>query len=389
MFCKSVGGRPRIQIHIDDVEFLRGLNFTWTKIAEILGCSRSTLYRRLEEEGISRDCYYANITDGQLDATISQIKESHPKDGEVMILGHLRRRGIRIQRWRVRASIHRIDPINTALRRRRTVRRRVYHVSGPNAVWHLDGNHKLIHWRMVIHGAIDGYSRLITFLNCSSSNTAATVLAHFQNAVEIHGLPQKVRTDLGGENTEVWRYMVHQHQTTECVLVGSSVHNERIERLWRDVFRCVLSVFYETFKEMENDGTLDCLNEVDMFCLHVTFLPRINAVLREFVESWNNHAISTERNLTPNQFYVQGFLQQGSTPDMPHHSATQNVTIPYVPQAFVSVPRSTFSPCTQLQMQLSTINPVAHCHDFGVTVYLQVVQLVGQHIESGCISCSS
>ena len=134
-----------IHIHIDDVEFLRGLNFTWTKIAEILGCSCSTLYRRLEEEGISRDSYYANITDGQLDATISQIKENHPKDGEVMILCHLRRRGIRIQRWKVRASIHHIDSINTALRRRRTVQRRVYHVSGPNAVWHLDSNHKLIH----------------------------------------------------------------------------------------------------------------------------------------------------------------------------------------------------------------------------------------------------
>ena len=45
-----------IIIDIDDVEFLRGINLMWTKVAEILGCSCSTPYRRLEEEGISSDC---------------------------------------------------------------------------------------------------------------------------------------------------------------------------------------------------------------------------------------------------------------------------------------------------------------------------------------------
>ena len=145
-----------------DVEFLRGLKFKWNKIAEILGVSRSTLYRRLSEEGIPDELQYSSITDRQLDTIILRIKESHPHDGEVMMLGHLQREGMR---WRLRASIHRVDPINTALQKSRTVRRRVYSVSGPNVVWHVDGNHKLIHWRFVIH---DGYSRLITFLNCTT-----------------------------------------------------------------------------------------------------------------------------------------------------------------------------------------------------------------------------
>ena len=127
--------------------------------------------------------------------------------------------------------------------------------------------------------------------------------------MSVHGLPQKVHTDLGSENTEVWCFMA-----SECVLVGSSVQNERIERLWCDVFSCVLSLFYETFKQLENDGCLDCLNEVDMFCLHYIFLPCINTVLKEFTEFWNNHSVSTEKNLTPNQLYVQGFLQQGTVP---------------------------------------------------------------------------
>ena len=111
--------------------------------------------------------------------------------------------------------------------------------------------------------------------------------------------------------------MVEQHETNECVLVGSSVHNERIEHLWRDVFRCVLSLFHATLMQMERENILSCLNEVDIFCLHHIYLPRINCVLRDFTDSWNKHPISTEQNLTPNQLYVQGFLQQGSTPLLP------------------------------------------------------------------------
>ena len=66
------------------------------------------------------------------------------------MIGHLARRGITVPRAKLRASIHRVDPVNTAMRRSVAVRRRVYVASGPNAVWHIDGNHKLIRWRLVI-----------------------------------------------------------------------------------------------------------------------------------------------------------------------------------------------------------------------------------------------
>ena len=171
---------------------------------------------------------YQNI---DLDRVVDEIKRDHPNDGERLMIGHLRQRGIFLPRARIRASIHRVDPINTQLRRRVTVRR-TYYSEGPNTVWHVDGHHKLIRWRMVTYGGIDGYSHTIVYLRCSSNNRASTVLDCFVEAAEEHGLPNKVRTDLGGENVEVWRYMVEQHSSCSAVITGSSTHNERIERLW-------------------------------------------------------------------------------------------------------------------------------------------------------------
>ena len=72
---------------------------------------------------------------------------------------------------------------------------------------------------------------------------------------------------------------------------------------------------------METDGKLDTLNEVDLFFLHIVYLPRINESLDSFVECWNNHPVSTEHNLTPNQLFIQGALSQNMTPAPPRQTA--------------------------------------------------------------------
>ena len=42
----------------------------------------------------------------------------------------------------------------------------------------------LFRWRFVIHGAIDGYSRMIVYLQCNANNCAATVLTLFQMSIQ-------------------------------------------------------------------------------------------------------------------------------------------------------------------------------------------------------------
>ena len=387
-----ISGRPRVQVNMDEVELLRSLRFSFTDIAEVLDISRATLYRRLQEEGLSSDCTYSDISDNDLDDYLIKIKHNHPNDGERLLAGHLCQLGIIVPRSWLRSSIHRVDPENTAIRRSITVRRRVYNVAGPNMVWHVDGNHKLIRWRFVIHGAIDGFSRLVLFLKCSNNNRATTMLSHFTSAVDIHGLPTRIRTDLGGENVEIWRYMIEQHNSLSAVVTGSSTHNERIERLWRDVFRCVGSLFYDTFYNLENRGQLNPLNEVDLFCLHYVYLPRLNTVLQEFTECWNNHNLSTEGNLTPNQLFIRGAIEQNIYPSQPQllHSsqglgdADQSV----LPNEQVSVPRIQFKPCDDLQTMLSgQINPIQHSDQFATDLYDMTVNTVGNHLSGNCNNC--
>ena len=62
------------------------------------------------------------------------------------------------------------------------------------------------------------------------------------------GLPFQVRADEGGENTAVGGLMIHyQGADHGSFLTGPSVHNNRTERLWREVVHCILFIFRNIF----------------------------------------------------------------------------------------------------------------------------------------------
>ena len=50
-------------------------------------------------------------------------------------------------------------------------------------MWHIDCNHKVIRWRFVVHGGIDRYSKMITYLKCANNNRASTVAESFDIAI--------------------------------------------------------------------------------------------------------------------------------------------------------------------------------------------------------------
>ena len=165
-------------------------------------------------------------------------------------------------------------------------------------------------YRFVIHGGIDGYSRLVVYLQASNNNRANTVLKLFQGAIEAYNIPSRVRSDKGLENIEVGRFMIQVRGSNRgSILTGSSVHNQRIERLWREVNRVIVSRFRNIFLFLEHSNVFNCTNDIHLYCLHAVYLPLINQALAEFLQQWNDHPVTTECNYSPRQMWVQGMLQ--------------------------------------------------------------------------------
>lgn len=300
--------------------------------------------------------------------------------GEVILQGHLRSRGIHVRRKHLRESIHRVDPEGTKERRRPCIKRRVYSVPCPNYLWHADGNHKLIRWRFVVHCAIDGFSRLVTFLKASDNNCSQTVLGLFNEASSTYGFPMRLRTDYGGENVLMWRRMYEKWGVErKPVIVGSSVHNERVERFNREINKSCEMKYKPIFYDLEQNGLLDPDNESDLFCLHYVFLPRMNETLEQFRLAHNNHSLSTEKNQTPVQLFYGNLnllgLQDGCQDDDPYNGCTPEILLQRE-QPHVSVP-TTNSPLNneQLAMLFGYVHPL---HGDGVDTFKKVVQFVGQ-----------
>ena len=160
--------------------------------------------------------------------------------------GHLQSAGIRVQRHRVRQFVASNDRIHRNMRWHQVLSRISYSVPGPNLLWHIDGHQSLIRWRFVIHGGIDGYSYSIVYLQCTTNKTK-NVFSYFRKAMREYGIPSRVCSDKGGENTMVCYFMVSQRRTRRGSHIASrSTHNQRIERFLRDVYFCVAST-YEVF----------------------------------------------------------------------------------------------------------------------------------------------
>ena len=207
----------------------------------------------------------------------------------------------------------------------------------------------------------------------------------FASAVAAYGCPSRVRSDYGTENVSVARFMLQEMGLNRgSIITGLSVHNQRIERLLKDVRESVTSFFIELFDNFERTGLADRYNPVHVYAMRYVFLPRINRALQEFQNQWNNHPIRTERNNLPNTLFLRAVLVQNNVSfhndlvntidddgPLPDIQTNNDVQVPEVQLGL------TEEDLLQLQAE---IDPLADDGCYGVNVFVSTVESLNRKL---------
>lgn len=158
------------------------------------------------------------------------------------------------------------------------------------------------------------------------------------------------------------------------------MHNQCIERLWRDIHHCVTEVFYYY---LEYHGLLNPISEIHIFAVYYVFLPHINESLIQFKDAWNNHKIHTEQGLTPNQLFTSEALQLGEgglsalvffycVHD--DYGVEEDGITPYDDDEGVEVTLCGINlSADQLEGLKESTDPLSDSDDFGINIYEHVV----------------
>ena len=81
-----------------------------------------------------------------------------------------------------------------------------------------------------------------------------------------------------------------QEEGRSSFIAGLLRRNQLIQWFWRNIFGCVIHMFYDIFYGLEVEQLIDVENPVDTLALRFMFLQRINQTLSEIKELYNtNH----------------------------------------------------------------------------------------------------
>ncbi len=200
----------------------------------------------------------------------------------------------------VRQLLLELDPDGVTARKQRRLRRRMYSNKGPHYLVHVDGYDKLKPYGFAIHGAIDGFSRKILWVEIGPTNNDPAVVAkYFVDYIrQVKAVPHIIRTDRGTENTLIediqiaFRYHDNDdHSDFKSFMYGKSTSNQRIERWWGSMRQGAMNYWLSLFKDLVYSGAFDnsCLWEKE--CVRFCFTKLLRRELHRVGRLWNEHHI--------------------------------------------------------------------------------------------------
>ncbi|CAB1314565.1 unnamed protein product [Coregonus sp. 'balchen'] len=210
-------------MYVSPIKFLIDCRMNIRHMADVLNLSHSVVKLCMSHFQLFRS--YSLLSDAQLDERIKELIGQNEELDIESVRARLRGEGVRVQRERVRQSL----------------------------------------------------------IHASDNDRSATVTESFEAAITSYRVPFRVRCDRGGENFRTCAFM-EQFRGGErgSGLRGRSTHNQRIERLWGDVWHGVSNTYHDLFTFLETEQIIDINNDVHLWALHFGFLPRVNRDLAVF-----------------------------------------------------------------------------------------------------------
>lgn len=205
----------------------------------------------------------------------------------------------------VRQLLKALDPEGVEARSRRLIRRRRYISRGPNYLIHVDGYDKLKAFGFAVHGAIDGFSRKVLWLQVGFTNNDPRYIAKFfmDYVRDINGVPCVVRGDRGTENSilrDIQLALRLNHNDSMrhvSFMYGRSTSNQRIERWWRQLSEKSALFWKSLFKDLQRMGAFDNSDCVHIEALRFCFTQLIQRDFDQTVQEWNQHCIRRQNNI--------------------------------------------------------------------------------------------
>ncbi|KAJ8024840.1 hypothetical protein HOLleu_34866 [Holothuria leucospilota] len=288
----------------DLIENYFSTGYTYPEIVHLMASdhgftvSLRQLKRILRGRGLFRRKYFSSVED-----VAAAIDEELEFNGSLLGYRLMYQRlasmyGIKTTYATVCQVLKVLDPEGVQLRIAHRLRRRQYHVRGPNDVWHIDGNDKLLPYGFAIHGAIDGYSRRVLWFEVGRSNKDPLVTASYylKCVRELDGTALTIRFDPGTENG-MTADLQQVLSSGDCrVLYGKSTANQRIESWWSFLKRVCLSWWINFLKELISTGVLDNSENIEIEAVRYFFGELLRDELKNVALQWNLHRIRQVRD---------------------------------------------------------------------------------------------